>query len=1264
MALAAVHTAMNLEGTQNVHPFFSKPHSKLVLSPSPRRELILSGISIGESQPPATIETQPHSTNDDPDYEHHEQAQKTQKKRGRKPGSTNKKRENPAAKNQLVMERFAQPLRGNGEVEGAHVATMETVDVPTLEEDPNQDRRKRQKTASPPPMQHVPVPCEVPAIGSLDWQQQLELEAASEMAPQPTPCAIDPPYTEESTEPAQMGAMATKGLLDLPNTEAADPLTPAIPDSASTIEGDRAIPKKTMKISKNGKLLSSPPPDVDAVEPKKRRVRRTKLKVLPTVTVVKYGHDAASRKVIGEKIEAIMSGVRPAARRVTPKKATPKRSGPPKPTHPFFLGKSAPTIQENETHDQEINSRSDPIPKALKKSAVTPGKLKLESRRAQSSTDIPVFGSRSNRATKENGLAEAPWPAKEIAHVRNLEGDLLTKPWSISGEFPLRARKLKSSVIAIPREEDMMQKLASQLQPAIQRHHDPPQDEFAALEDLRLPSRLLTTGVDIQNEVRSQVVSLKTPYVHPAVAALFSDTEHSLTAFDSGRCEPLSWAQKYTPKYASHVLQSGKEPLVLKDWLQSLTVLSVGGKNSGSKAAEITNQKKPPKKKRKKAQDDFVVDSDEEEEEDMVELPRNEPFTMARRAYTPTSVHRARWTRNKNVVLISGPNGCGKSAMVQAVAKDLDFEIFEINSGSRRSGKDILDKVGDMTENHLVSNKRKEALADLKPAVVVDIDTEGASEALQKDIESGRQGNMMSFFKTTGPALEKPRVEAKVSEPKKASSIQATLPVPQAQRKAQKQSLILLEEADILYEEDQGFWAQVTRLAAQSKRPIIITCTNEALIPMHELPLAAILRLSPPPVSLATDYMVVLAGHEGHILEHNAVADLYRSKNFDLRASITELNLWCQMSVGDRKGGLEWIYQRWPPGNDLDEHGRPLRVASKGTYTRGMGYLSHNVFNSQDNVGYDRTAEMLQESWREWQINPDGWRDVQSPDATQPTLGKSLLADLKCLDIMADSLSAADTYCGIDLPSYGHFFDQPTDPSMPLLSDKARLNYTLAAPVLQVDHATDFSHFDTEMLTQTHLLVQRAFGGRQPCHRDESLGIPRTEEGFTSAILHHKDQQSCKTSLAWPDFSQAFDILAYPPDALPILNSSYNLTASSFDRTFRIVVEDLAPYVRSIVASELVLENQRIRLGNLLSEGGGRSTKRQRTTRAARTALEGGSRDTKRREHWFDPYLNPALVMGTAGQTWAGLGFVVDVGTETGSKAGSLGGTTDEVTGA
>lgn len=1193
----------------------------------------LSEHTAPERQPPAT-EALVDNAYDDPDYEQHEKAGKAQRKRGRKPGNTNKKKESPAGKSQSLMARFTQPA-----TEGAHVGAEKPPEELNLEEDLNLDRRKRRKTNSPPSTRGGTISAHVLENAQLDRQQQLELGAGLSAASQTTPTSPEPlPNGDIENIPADGHCQPATPQ----NDAVVEASTSAGQPSVSTSATSRASPKKKIKISRSGKLVSSPPrAETEVTPPTKRRTRKLKLKAMPTVTIIRYGQTPQGRRSIGEKIEAILKSDKPVLRPVTSKEIPPKPSGPPKSTHPFFLGKPAPKADEAAT-SKKLSTDSQPLPctSALKKSAVTPGKLKLESQGCHSSVDPPSFGGSSNRPPKQAGLIEAAWPAKDTAHVRNLTTLTPSEPTTLTRMPLLKARKMKNRVLAVSPDEDLISRLAAQLRPSIHKQNNATHSDFAPPEDVRLPTRLLTTGVGIQERIRTQIASLSTPSertntAHPAIAALFDGIQDNLTAFDLGKCEALSWVQKYAPQYASHVLQLGKEPAVLKDWLQNLTVLAVSGEHSGEKAVG-----KPPKKKRKTLEDDFIVDSDEEEEEEMIELYQ-ENFENHEMNFAPSSVRRAHWTRNKNVVLISGPHGCGKSAMVQAVAKDLGFEIFEIHSGSRRSGKDIQDKVGDMTANHLVSHNRSETLVKPEAIAADDTDTERHSDALRKDLDSGRQGTVMSFFKSKGRAAEKPKPKTNANElsRKVTSAVQATLPIAQSQRKSQKQSLVLFEEADILYDEDLGFWAQVTRLASHSKRPIIITCTNEALIPMHELPLAAILRVSPPPTSLATDYLVAMAGHEGHILGRDAVTTLYRSKNCDLRASITELNLWCQMSVGDRKGGLEWMYQRWPPGKDVDESGRPLRVASEGTYIPGMGCLSHNVFETQDHIGFDRTEELLKETWEEWDVKPDEWSGHYDIGSVSEEQDRGRVDELKRLEAIIDTTSAADVFCFAGMPSYEHYFNEPTDPSLPELTEKTRLSYTLAAPVLQVDHITDFSHFDTRMLTQTHLQVQRTYGGRPVLDAEQSIPMPTTEQAFTSTILDHKARQAHEILLSRPDFSRAFDILAFPPDTLPALNTSYSLTASSFDRTFRIIVEDLSPYVRTIVASELVLETRRIRLGHLLSEGGRSGSKRQRTTRAARTALEGGSRDTKRRERWFGAELNRALVMGTAGEGWAGLGF-------------------------
>ena len=1217
----------------------------------------------------------------------------------RAPNKPRKKRTRKVAKNQPSLDSFAlrSALPSNHDAEASE---------PTLVEDLNLDRRKRRRTTppkpavastpagesarDPPPDLFEQLQTEAGLTGTQEVIDQVMVDTVVINTPKGDAMKSSPPVqvdaVEETVPESSLphAAHVQSRSVTPPNT--GEDITQAIDGNdvqhATDTTTAQVTPKKQIKITKSGKLVSSPPKKPDppiATTPKRRGRPRKAAKIKnmsSTITIIRYGSDKPSRLALGEKIDAILTGSKKVEKHVSI--VAPKPAGPPKPAHPFFTGKAAQKTTEKHTQPE-----ADPRLAAPRKSACTPGKLRAERRKEQDEddNDMPAFNTsyRSNQSAKQSGLHEPSWPSKETAHVRNLDSGLAAvehSPRATISSLMLRPAKLKHSMHTLSVEEELITRLTQDLSNDHKTRPGAGNQTPTPCEDVRLPARLLTTGIDIQNKVRAHIraptetlaqrLHAKT---HPAITTLFDDIEHTLTPFDEGRCETQAWAQKYRPVRADHVLQPGTEASTLKDWLNSLTVMAVGAAQNPAKGVAPTDSRKPAKKKRKTAADDFIVFSDEEdEEEEMVEVdPNHNPASRH-----PLSLRLPRWTRNKNVVVLSGPHGCGKSATVYAVAKELDFEVFELHSGVRRSGKDIQDKVGDMTANHLVNHQRGDILAKAKPAVaVVDNDTDNERDnAFQKDLDSGRQGTMTSFF-TAKPSKPKPKPKPKaqlvVKSPAKTRTIpaaQAMLPTAGASRKSQKQSLILIEEADILFDEDQNFWAQIIKLASQSKRPIVITCNDELHIPTQALPMAAVLRLTPPPVDLATDYMVAMTGREGHIIQRQAISDLYVSKNHDLRASITELNFWCQMSVGDKKGGLEWMYQRWPRGQDVDANGRLLRVASEGTYQSGMGWLSHSVVESQSNTVFDTEAELLTGVWNDWNISPTDVHALKehgnSTTDCNTTDQTSSLDELDRLVSFSDALSAADIYSRIDLPSYDNMHDQPMDPTLPPMNPKERLSYTIDRPVLQVDPRTDYLNTDTSLATTTHILATRAFS-ELSAHYQPTLPRPSNlEDAYTSLILN-KTTNPPPESLQRSTFSAALDILATPPSAFnsyPTDNidhrTSYNLLASSLDRAFPLVTLEIAPYVRSIVAHEQVLESQRIRLGNLLSEGG--MAKRGRKTKASRTAMEGGERAAKRRERWFHRDLSFEAVMRTAGQSWAGMGWKGE-GEAGGSVTGSLTGT-------
>ncbi|KAK5154055.1 hypothetical protein LTR04_006092 [Oleoguttula sp. CCFEE 6159] len=1064
----------------------------------------------------------------------------------------------------------------------------------------------------------------------------------------------------------------------------------------------------------------------EGTKPKTRKSRRARGQRKHLLVVCAYGSDVSSRTDIARRIEQILKGA------MTTNKATskdlgvpPEPSGPPKPTHPFFLSKSGHSQEPGLTAQSSPGVLSKPRQEQLetrKTSAVTPGKLRSQIQvrqddRAFSGFGIGAFGSTQDRSMiKHPGACEPAWPSRGAAHVRGPQ-ECPSRPRSRGDESPNSSvvsvvrgqRKLKYKAIRIAEDENIISKFDQ----ALHFSQGDVVDEYGFKRPpaaLRIPERLLITGSELEMMVRKRVrAHLPDPVsvvgdprstddelhgsdlstTHPALSALYGSIADTLTPFDQCRYEQQMWVQKYAPKTADQVLQSRKEVATLRDWLGKLTISAVesGNKPPPNSSTKLEN-KKPRKKRRKRAEEleGFIVSSDENacdmdeltDPEDAVQLDGLRP--LQKRSQVRVGIQDADTsTKFSSATLLSGPHGCGKTAAVFAVAKELGFEVFEINAGSRRSGKDIIDRVGNMSQNHQVQRAQDDSIT-----ASADEDLDHVSETLRRDLSSGRQGTMNSFF---SPKAQK-KEEVK-SRPKKA----AVLPtkndskepgIPRLRR--QKQSLILLEEVDVLFEEDKQFWTTVLELIAHSKRPLIMTCNDESVVPLHIIPLHAILRFTWAPLDLATDYLLLLAAREGHVLERNAVSSLYEAKSYDLRASITELDFWCQMAVGDPKGGLSWLYQRWPPGKDVDEQGRTLRVVSKGTYEKGMGWLDRDISAGVEAADFDAEAELLLQARESWDLEVGVWQNLPSTQDFQPFNStadyesaaknrprEDVLSTLKQLGHLLDGLSAADVYCKIGAPST---YQERMDPTQPTLSERARANYAEGDQLIQADTSADYTNLDLQLLLATQLLAKRSVLNSNPRGLDEGMHPPHdlqahilrgfslapvTEATIISAIIDRNKPHLSTHALTRHDFSLAFDPIAAPPTSA--LSAATGMLASVFDRPFNIVTTDLAPYARGIVRYDLRLEEQRLRLSGLVSQGG-QPGKRVRTTRAARSALEGGKRESTRRERWFPKALNMALVLRTGGREWGravsevegereGEGFVPSQGTE--ERRGSVG---------
>jgi len=624
---------------------------------------------------------------------------------------------------------------------------------------------------------------------------------------------------------------------------------------------------------------------------------------------------------------------------------------------------------------------------------------------------ISYFNSVNSRSLGNSGAVGPPWPSKDNCHVRGLseEGAIVHM---VEGELVLKERKLKDAVVAIPPEEDILGLYTSHLGVNAQKEDMLSADYherrfYEVPSDVRLPKRVVTTGVKFKEAIRERV-SARLPHPnnsavevprgrensvssissegptrqpHQALLNLYDRLGRELSAFDKCECESQAWETKYAPTSSSEVLQIGKEPRILKDWLMALKVENMGTGSNNPKLGAKRKQKhnlgaagKAATKRKKKCKKDddelagFIIDSEEEMDEmDEITDPEDTDYSTIPGAKKSTMRAGDKGIdspfgglrepdRLVNAVVISGPSGCGKTAAIYAVAKEVGFAIFEVSPGAKRSGKEILDLVGEMTRNHLVQKAK-----------------------------AGTPASATSFFKSK---MEK---NTQVGE--------------DVQLNKSQQSLLLLEEVDLLFDEDKQFWSTVLSLIAQSKRPVVMTCNDESLLPIDLLSLHAVLRLTPPPTDLIVDHLLLICANEGHMLRREAIMALVNATGRDLRASLMELEFWCRMGVGDRKGGLDWVLVRWPNGSDRDEDGNVLRVISRNTYRKGMDWIQRGAGDEEKWNGV----------WEKWGVDVGSGEDRELRDFSAG-LGKDLQS-LEMWDDYAEAMSSVDMCAGLGMDS-------------------------------------------------------------------------------------------------------------------------------------------------------------------------------------------------------------------------------------------------------
>ncbi|XP_049544484.1 ATPase family AAA domain-containing protein 5 [Anopheles darlingi] len=199
-----------------------------------------------------------------------------------------------------------------------------------------------------------------------------------------------------------------------------------------------------------------------------------------------------------------------------------------------------------------------------------------------------------------------------------------------------------------------------------------------------------------------------------------------------------------------------------------------------------------------------------------------------------------------NHVVLVGPPGCGKTCNVYAVANEMNFQVLEINASSRRKGRLILQELLEATQSHQV----------------------------RKNAPEGSKGRTMNGNILSSCLQRRPSVNDGVAGKKKLS-------------------LILIEDADIVFDQDEGFVSAINQLVATSKRPIVLTTTNAGCPHLARyMARNNVIYYVAPGIENVSKFLSLLALVERVQIDQQDIGRLYARNGKDMRKTLNELQFY------------------------------------------------------------------------------------------------------------------------------------------------------------------------------------------------------------------------------------------------------------------------------------------------------------------------------------------------------------------------------------